>query len=63
MAKKVVLPRLMYWLYALFALSQLNKALELHFKNPFRKWSSKTYIYKLKTFENSSKDYDKKVSY
>jgi hypothetical protein len=34
-----------------FALSYLDKALELHFKNPFRKWSFKIYIYKQKTFE------------
>jgi hypothetical protein len=37
--------------YAVFALSYLDKALELHYKNPFRKWSFKTYIYKQKTFE------------
>jgi hypothetical protein len=37
--------------YAVFELSYLDKALELHFKNPFRKWSFKTYIYKQKTFE------------
>jgi hypothetical protein len=30
--------------YAVYALSYLDKALELHFKNPFRKWCFKTYI-------------------
>ncbi len=37
--------------YAVFAMSYLDKGLELHFKNPFRKWCFKTYIYKQKTFE------------
>jgi hypothetical protein len=37
--------------YAVFALNYLDKALELHFKNPFRKWCFKTYIYLQKTFE------------
>jgi hypothetical protein len=37
--------------YAIFALSYLDKALELHFKNPFRKWCFKTYIFKQKTIE------------
>jgi hypothetical protein len=32
--------------YAVYALSYLDKALELHFKNPFRKWRFKKYIYK-----------------
>ncbi len=36
--------------YAVYALSYLDKALELHYKNPFRKWCFKTYIYKQKTF-------------
>jgi hypothetical protein len=36
--------------YAVYALSYLDKALELHYKNPFRKWSFKKYIYKQKTF-------------
>jgi LAS superfamily LD-carboxypeptidase LdcB len=36
---------------AVFALSYLNKALELNFKNLFRKSSFKSYIYKEKTFE------------
>jgi hypothetical protein len=31
-------------------MSYLDKALDLHFKNPFKKWSSKKYIYKQKTF-------------
>ncbi len=37
--------------YAVYAFSYLDKALELHFKSPFRKWCFKTYIYKQKTFE------------
>jgi hypothetical protein len=37
--------------YAVYTLSYLDKALVLHFKNPFRKWSFKTYIYKKKTFD------------
>jgi hypothetical protein len=37
--------------YTVFALSYLGKTLELHFKNPFRKWCFKTYMYKQKTFE------------
>jgi hypothetical protein len=37
--------------YAVFALSYLAKALELHFKKPFRKWCFKTCIYKQKNFE------------
>jgi hypothetical protein len=37
--------------YAVFALSYLYKALELHFKNTFRKWCFMTYIYKQKTFK------------
>jgi hypothetical protein len=37
--------------YAVFALSYLDKALELHFKNPFTKWSFKIYIYNQKSFE------------
>ena len=36
--------------YAVYALSNLDKALELHFKNPFRKWRFKKHIYKQKTF-------------
>jgi len=36
--------------YAVYALSYLDKALELHFKNPFRKWRFKKHIYKQKTF-------------
>jgi len=36
--------------YAVYALSYLDKALDLHFKNPFRKWKFKKYIYKQKTF-------------
>ncbi len=36
--------------YAVYALSCLDKALDLHFKNPFRKWLLKKYIYKQKTF-------------
>jgi hypothetical protein len=36
--------------YAVYALSYLDKALELHFKNPFRKWRLKKHIYKQKTF-------------
>jgi len=31
-------------------LSYLDKGLDLQFKNPFRKWSFKKYIYKQKTF-------------
>ncbi len=38
--------------YTVFALSYLDKALGLHFKNPFRKWRFKTYIYKQKTFDD-----------
>jgi hypothetical protein len=30
--------------YAVYALSYLDKVLELHFKNPFRKWKFKKYI-------------------
>jgi hypothetical protein len=30
--------------HTVYALSYLDKALELHFKNPFRKWCFKTYI-------------------
>ncbi len=37
--------------HAIYALSYLDKALELHFKKPFRKWCFKTYIYKQKTYE------------
>jgi hypothetical protein len=37
--------------YAVYVLGYLDKALELHFKNPFRKWCFKTYIYKQKTLE------------
>ncbi len=55
MVKKVMTPKthLMDELkkYAVYALSYLDKALELHYKNPFRKWSFKKYIYKQKTFE------------
>jgi hypothetical protein len=36
--------------YAVYALSQIDKALDLHFKNPFRKWRFKKHIYKQKTF-------------
>ena len=36
--------------YAVYALSYLDKVLEFHFKNPFRKWRFKKYIYKQKTF-------------
>jgi hypothetical protein len=43
--------------YTVFVLSYLDKALELHFKNPFRKWSFKTYFRK-----NSSEDNNKKVT-
>jgi hypothetical protein len=36
---------------AVYALSYLDMALELHFKNPFRKWSFKKYIYTQKSIE------------
>jgi hypothetical protein len=36
--------------YSVFALSKLDMASELHFKNSARKWSFKTYIYKQKMF-------------
>jgi len=40
--------------YAVYALSYLDKALELHFRKPFRKWRFTKYIYKQKIFcENS----------
>jgi hypothetical protein len=55
MLKKVMTPKthvMVEWKkYAVCTLSYLNKALELHFKNPFRKWCFKTFIYKQKTFE------------
>jgi hypothetical protein len=35
---------------AVYALSYLDKALDLDLKNPFRKWRLKKYIYKQKTF-------------
>jgi hypothetical protein len=38
-------------IYAVFALSYLDKALELHFKNPFRKGYFKTYKYKQQSLE------------
>jgi hypothetical protein len=36
--------------YAVYALSYLDKTLELHFKNAFRKWRFKKCFYKQKTF-------------
>jgi len=45
--------------YAVYALSYLDKALELHFRKPFRKWRFTKYIYKQKIFcENSTEDYN-----
>ena len=51
--------------YPVYALSYLDKALELHFKNPFRKWKFKKHIYKQKTFVKilqriTTKKFDKK---
>jgi hypothetical protein len=48
--------------YAVYTLSYLDKALDLHFKNPFRKWRFKKYIYKQKTFVITTKksELDKK---
>jgi hypothetical protein len=41
--------------YAVYELSYLDKALELHSKILFRKCSFKIYIYKQKTFEKITK--------
>jgi hypothetical protein len=40
--------------YAVYALSYLDKA--LHFKNPFKKWSFKTFIYKQILLRKYSED-------
>jgi hypothetical protein len=48
MVKEVMTPKTLVLVelkkYAVFELNYLDKALELHFKNLFRKWSFKTYI-------------------
>jgi len=46
--------------YTVFALRHLDMALDLHFKNPFRNWKFKTYVYKQKTFEKILRQITKK---